>query len=265
VETPAPTTPAPAAIAAQAVPDTAAIPAVVVAETKQPLALPSPTTIKLDNTRSKLNEGRTEGIGFAFLKKVGDTAYEAVQPISTCKDYLNGVVYSEQTGRPFYAYGLSTSKNDIFKDFAYLVFATLGPKYGGKHSSYDDEAKLLDTNLPNTQKMINDIEAILKIKGTTVLTNVGSNQVLASIPLEWVASTWMISLWSFIARNAIYYTGGDALKELRACKCPGDTMYGEHILQRVNDFAKNGLPKQNLEATSEIHSNGVYYMFSYTP
>src|SRR5687768_15710647 len=73
--------------------------------------------------RSVLCEGRNYGIGFAFCKRTGDVL-ETVQPVSPCKDYLNDVVYSEHSGQPFSAWGLRTSKKNIFyaDEGAYVLF-----------------------------------------------------------------------------------------------------------------------------------------------
>ena len=43
--------------------------------------------------RSKLCEGRSYQMGFAFLKKLDNNTFETVQPISPCKDYLNDVIF----------------------------------------------------------------------------------------------------------------------------------------------------------------------------
>ena len=77
--------------------------------------------------RRTLGEGRNYGMGMACLKKDGDN-FETVCPITACKDFISDVIYSELTGKPYYAYGLSTSKKDIFdykNDEAYFVFAIL--------------------------------------------------------------------------------------------------------------------------------------------
>lgn len=225
--------------------------------TTTPAAEAKPT-IKLDTTREKLSEGRHEGIGFVFLKKLKDNMFEAVHPLSPCKDYLNDIVYSEATGKPFKAYGLSTKKEGIFSgDRAYLAFSSLGSKYGGDHSSL--EVSLLKDNLGNLLKVINDVEKFLGIKDLTDLVEVETNLVLADISKAWVTSTWAISLWAFVARNALYSSGGEAFAELKKSKM--DSYDVDDIITQIKLFAEKGLPKQDWEKIphdcDHIHWNGI--------
>jgi len=43
--------------------------------------------------RNNLAEGRNFGMGFGFLKKLSNTKYKTIMPISPCKDYINDVLY----------------------------------------------------------------------------------------------------------------------------------------------------------------------------
>ncbi len=205
-------------------------------------------------------EGRSYGIGFAFLKKVED-GYQAVQPISPCKDYLNDVIYSEATGKTFYAHGLTTKKEGCFADGAYLVFQSCPFKFGEKHGDYDKEVGLLEKNLTNAQKLINDIEKLLKLEELTELVNVETNLVFAKIPKAWVSSTWAISLWSLIARNSIFSDGGDPFEELGKVKNSTEKIYINSAMARLKEFINSGLPKQVWPegVSHDVHGNGIYY------
>ncbi len=218
----------------------------------QPETKPEPIKIILDETRHKLYEGRSIGISHAFLKQTGPFEFTAVQPLSPCKDYLNDVVYSEKTGRPYRRYGLDTKKMDIFKDYAYLANASCGHKGQPPVAS---EVELLKTNLPNIQKVLNDIEVLLKI-GKTELISINDNLVLSKLDLAWVSSTWAISLWGLMFRNALWSNGGDPFEELAASKDGEDQGYMAIAIPKLKRFIENGkLPVQ--EDPSYPHDKGI--------
>lgn len=213
---------------------------------------PSKIVIQLDPTRSKLSEGRSQGIGFAFLKRVGEQSFAGVNPISPCKDYLNDVVYSEVTGRPYRAYGLSTVKTECFeKDGAFLVFASCGQKGCPPIAS---EVKLLKENLPNMQKLINQLEALMKVEQKTKLIEAGENLIFAHVAPEWVTSSYTISLWAFIARNTLWSGGSDdPFAEL--AKAHGDEHHMPLVLESIKTFQSKGLPKT--PTPESPHSYGI--------
>ena len=49
--------------------------------------------------RKELGEGRDHGLGFAFLKKNKKDDYETRNAFTACKDYLNDLIYVENTER----------------------------------------------------------------------------------------------------------------------------------------------------------------------
>ena len=101
-------------------------------------------TITEKHDRNVLIEGRSSGMGFAMLKK-DKTNYETVNPLSPCKDYLNEVVFTENTGYPTKAHGLDyKEKLDIFKDKVVeinydknlLIIHSKLPENAGKDSNF---------------------------------------------------------------------------------------------------------------------------------
>jgi hypothetical protein len=217
--------------------------------------------IKLDDTRSKLIEGRSSGIGFAFLKQVKPGEFEGVQPISPCKDYMNDVVYSEHTGKPFRVWGLSTTKRDIFDTHAYVAFAsTTGNKYDTK-AFIEKEVKLFKENFANLLGLVNAIEKAMGFKEFTEMVQVEDNLVFAKIPLEWVKTTWATSLWGFIVRNAIHATDfSDPIESFQKAvdATMEDSMYFKTIKKVLPRIFKDGFPEQDLLAGNfSIHDEGI--------
>ncbi len=213
--------------------------------------------IKLDKTRSKLCEGRSSGIGHAFLKKVGDNKFEAVQPISPCKDYMNDVVYSELTGKPFQAWGLSTKKQDIFVGGKAYVATASTTNCKSDEKGIEFEAKALKDNLENITKAMNGIEEMLGVKDKTKLIFIEENLVFAEISDQWVTSTWACSLWGTIFRSVLTSAGDEPLKEMEKTKVACDQQRMPDIINKINHWAKNGFPKQDFSKSVFWHDEGI--------
>lgn len=214
----------------------------------------------IDNQkRSTLAEGRNYGLGFAFLKKIDDETFETIQPISPCKDFLNDVVYSEATGNPFHAWGLSTSKKGIFEgDHAYMALSVC--KLGRSLSSYcgyDDELELMANNRENMEKFINGIETKLGIKKTK-LVDVEKNLKLAIMDKQWVSATYLISLYTLMLRVGLQYEGGGVMTHIREIDSPDRMMLNGIKEKMLILFERKGnLPKQKLENVKNIHDHGI--------
>ncbi len=213
----------------------------------------------IDNqNRGELGEGRDYGMGFAFLKRTKDVL-RTVQPISPCKDYLNDVLYSERTGKPFKAHGLNTTKKDIFDhDEAYMVMSICKQgAYGGyEYMGYKDDLKLLDSNYPNMEKMINYFEEQFKVEGRTKLTKLKDNRILISFPLFWTFGTYLISLYTLLMRVAPYYKGGDVMKFLKTHKGE-DTYVIKAAMPKIDQMINGHIPKQNLVKLHNVHNCGI--------
>lgn len=166
--------------------------------------------------RKVLGEGRTKGMAFAFCKKVKD-AFETVQPLSPCKDYLNDVVFIETTGIPISACGLKLNeKKDIFlDDYSYLLITTLPSNKEGKiglknESSYVLSGKLLADELvfmlenhKNIESYINFFEELCNIEGRTTII-MEDPYLLVKFPTYWTKSTYLISLYTYLIRISLY-------------------------------------------------------------
>lgn len=213
----------------------------------------------IDNqNRSKLNEGRNYGIGFAFCKKTEDTL-ETVDPISACKDYLSDRVFTEATGTEFSAYGLTCKKEGIFSDGrAYLVAAVLtrGARTQEPYPGYEDEIKAMEEGAGAMQLLMQKIEELLKVDSRTVITKIDDNKLMVEVPLFWVDATYLISLYSLILRNGVGYSGSDPIEYLRSVTSSDAYMMGT-AMKKLERFIANGTPKQNWGEQRYWHNYGI--------
>jgi len=167
-------------------------------------------TIINNQDRNVLNEGRNSGMGFAFLKQKSKFEFETVQPPSPCKDYLNEVVFTENTGVPTKAHGFVYSKKlDIFDDSFYLTINIIKSKAGNfSYTDYSFESlqKSLKTNYKNMEYFINYFEEELNLKKSKFQKTEGGEYIFISGSKAWVKSTIAISLYSLLVRASISYT-----------------------------------------------------------
>ena len=89
-----------------------------------PQAQPVKLTLGLIN-RAKMIEGRMEGVSFCFLKKTNDGEFRQASPLSSCKDYLNDVVYCEASGKPYTAHGFECKKDGVLDNGVWLYISSL--------------------------------------------------------------------------------------------------------------------------------------------
>ena len=230
--------------------------------------------------RSVLSEGRNYQMGFAFCKEVKPGVFETVQPLSPCKDYLNDVVYSEHTGKPFSACGLKTKKHGLFeKDHATLAIKILNTQSGtwpGSASvgSYEDNVKNLRTNYKNIETLLNYVEETFTDQGCLDRTVVEESEdkeiFLVHAPLWWCRSTHLISLYSlFIRMGQFWNGGGKPEKFLEEYKVPLDIQlwkpsYGSGAYNNYKCMLKYGVrvvnPNELYDRRPEgpnVHGNGI--------
>lgn len=170
--------------------------------------------IKEIHEREVLNEGRSRGMGFAFLKKIKEEEFETVQPVSPCKDYLNDVVYGEKLHVPVSVCGLKYNPQKLFdkKSNFYLAAKVMKDKY---NSTYDPkpEAKKFDDNYKNIQKLINWIEDKLGVKHSKI-SKATDGHYLIEGDKYWRESTYLISLYTLLIRISIDFNGKNPAKFL---------------------------------------------------
>lgn len=168
--------------------------------------------IKDKQDRSILSEGRNYGLGYAFLQRT-DNTYETVQPISPCKDYLNDVVFSEQTGKPCSAYGLDTEQGNIFENpYSFMAIKICKKFIDLDYKTYNQDKNNLNQNYKNIQKLVNYYEKLLNINynnstKTKIFKTTKKDIFIVKINNFWTDYTYTISLLSFILRLGLPYDG----------------------------------------------------------
>ncbi len=218
--------------------------------------------IIITNTHNRgiLNEGRSCGMGHAFLVKKGENVYDAMMPITACKDFLNDVVYSERSGKAHRIYGFSTVKTGLFEssDMAYLETAILPyNRTTRKHDNFEKQLKGLEENTKGIQACINELEKMLGFTTFSTLEKAEDNRFLLTIPLKWTESTFMISLVTLVARCGHYYKDGDVLAYFKDFEEDGtDRGYLDSAHTKIKKMAKDGIPAQDMSDLSP-HDMGI--------
>jgi hypothetical protein len=221
-------------------------------------------TIKLvDNyPRSKLIEGRNYGIGFALAKKT-DTAIELVGPISPCKDYLNDQVYTENTKKPYGAWGYHASYQGLLDgEFGYVVIAVL-PYFGGsKYGAQDQETAWLNDHTEDIAVFVRRIEELLKIPllERTRIGKMEENRYACVISKWWLQYPYLISLWGLLVRIALESSwtpeAGDPMTCLEKCKT-GDSMKMMTAMPKLKHLIEKGVVVQDYNAGCGWHDAGI--------
>lgn len=230
--------------------------------------------------RKVLSEGRNYNMGFAFCKLMADGTFETIQPLSPCKDYLNDVIYSEHTGKPFSACGLNTKKTGIFEEqpHAFLAIKMLSPKGGGwpGTGSLQEAKDRLKKNYIYIETLLNHVEESFTKQGLIERTAISPTQdedlFLLAVPLWWCRSTHLISLYSLLVRMGQFWNGeGDPQSFLENYKEPLDLQlwnptYGIGAFTKYNRMLKFGvrvITPQEMDYGIEnpnkpnIHGNGI--------
>jgi len=215
--------------------------------------------------RSVLTEGRNYGMGFALVKPLGDDTYETVQPISPCKDYLNDVVYSEWTGNPFGAWGLSTTKRDIFGGNAFMLISIckMGARSPHEYGEYKTDVSALADNLDNLLIFMNWWDNQFKLAVKTSITKVEDNLYLVEFDKWWTKATYRISLYSLLLRIGMYCkTKAQASKpnEFMGKIENADRMMISSIKGKIDMLLSGKIPVQDMNKMAgsvSIHDAGI--------
>lgn len=226
----------------------------------------------IDNQdRSKLSEGRNWGIGFAFCLRDADTL-RTIMPVSCCRDYLNDVVYSEATGKPFQAYGLETSKNGIFTDAAYLVMGIMPfnrtTTLCSNHATLEAALMAPETSIA---AILRPIEAAFGFSPSR-FEKASENRMVAIIDLKWVKGTYLISLWSLLVRVGLKFkttsetTSLDEALAFLASVSNEDAYMAKAAIPKIKRMATGDIPVQDLNSLTNVHNMGILtYEFPLKP
>lgn len=159
--------------------------------------------------RGVLFEGRSSGMGFAMLKRTGDSTFDTVQPISPCKDYLNEVIFTENYDVPTAGCGLKYSKkNNILDKTSFMVITAQtvhkGEGFYYNKLSFKQYSELLEKNYKVAERFLNILEKAIGITGTKI-TKANDTYYLVELDMEWAKSTFAISLYTLLLRVGIFY------------------------------------------------------------
>lgn len=200
-------------------------------------------------SRSPLGEGRSYGFALAFCK-VKDGVASTVGPISCCLDYLNDQCYSENTGKPYSAYGYHAKKSDCIGEKAHLVMAVLPYKNGTSYDGMDAELAYAKESHHKIAKFINNIEAKIGLKTPTSVVQVAENRYLFSIDPFWCKWTYLISMWAKLCRIGLEsrkQVAPSTFEESMAMLDPNkikttDSSYAAKITKAINSFVAGVVP-----------------------
>jgi hypothetical protein len=209
--------------------------------------------------RSKLHEGINYGMGFQFLKRVG-TQLLAIQPLSPCKDYLAEIIYSQKTGLPSSAHGLSVKDEKCFEHGeGYLAFGIC--KQGRaltEYSNYKRDYNTLESNYKNLEKFINIIENKIGLKTFTKIVKLKENRYMAILPLYWTETTYIISLYSLLLRAGYFYESGDIIEYLKNFdKNSNDVYLLKTAMPKLLRVLDGEVPTQDMKTIGCPHNLGI--------
>lgn len=212
--------------------------------------------------RDVLMEGRSHQMGFALCKEIDENTLEAVQPISPCKDYLNDVVWAEQTGKEITAYGLHYKPQGLKKPFWYLAFKIQPNKYAGPYNKYEkmeEDKKRLAKNYKNILSIINYVEALLHLEHPSNIYKANDDIFVLRLSEKWCQYTYSISLYSLLVRMAQFNDGEDPDKFLEDYANNLDTGLWTPYKQKFEKILKTGFKEQDLSQLgggTKVHNEG---------
>jgi hypothetical protein len=157
--------------------------------------------------RTTLSEGRDYGVGYAFAKRLSLRTFEASQPLSACKDFLNDEVYCEKLKTSYTKYGQKSFYKDLFTDkYAYILVSFLNKNNCNKleeSEKYKKDLKYFNDNISNILNTVKILERERKLPSRSKLykTNI-ENVYLIKLPSFWVRNTYLISLYTLLLRNS---------------------------------------------------------------
>lgn len=222
--------------------------------------------------RKKLNEGRNFGIGFSILKKITNTKFETYLPFTACKDYLNDFSYVEFEKKEIgEIHGYDHKLLNCFKHKQYFYLGVNTLHYNNDESDWDkkDEAsKLLIDNYKNLELFLNSFEISLDLNKRTSIKIVDDSTLLFKVPLYWIKSTPLISVYTLMIRMFFNVTNEeltepfDVLLSNHKSFISGDTYYLQNIKwfwENLNNykFDKINYDNLNIKEKSQIHNFGI--------
>jgi hypothetical protein len=234
--------------------------------------------------RATLAEGRSNGVSFAFCKRnisielkdnvreITDT-YETIHAISSCKDYLNDIIYNEKTGNPITVFGqILTEPSNIFKrSKLYLAITVLPYKSDNIYNTetLPKDLEQLDQSVKTDllQEFLQKIERKLlktfKGKLTEIYSTDVPNIYIISLSKYWGQYSYLISLYTLLARIGILYPDKklDVLEWLKTADInPTDKIILQTVIPKYEQLINMDiLPVQDFAGQDiyGIHNTGI--------
>jgi len=213
--------------------------------------------------RNKLTEGRTSGMGFAFLKRDTPTVFKTVQPISACKDFLNEILFAEKTGILLPSvYGLKYKKvlNIFNRNYAFIGIKILPHRFNGPNKN--DDRIAFNKNYHNLQNFMNQIEEGFKIRYNTKIIKANEDMFVVKMPIFWTNTLYLLSLYTLLLRAYQAYDNSlPAIEYIEKGKCYHEDINLMYMIKkRLPSILAGDLPKQEFadfdtKGYMKIHNN----------
>lgn len=214
-------------------------------------------------SRDGLSEGKNYQMGFGFLKQISENEFETVTAISACREYLNDVAYTENLDKPTNIYGLSYEKKGLLENDNCFMLSSILKRKNGKnyteYSTYHLDLENFKTVSEKVQALLNNVEDFLGITNKTEVTKLEDNLIFIKFDKIWLSSSYLISLYSLLARVAQQYNNSDIFNYLTNYNDNyGDTYNAQALPRLIKRFKEKGFPQQReLVRANSIHSEGI--------
>jgi hypothetical protein len=209
--------------------------------------------------RKKLNEGRSFGIGFSILNKVGKK-FKTYLPFTACRDYLNDFIFVEDCGKEIgCAHGYTHKLLNCFKRKRYFFLGvnTLHYNRGVNWSLKEDASAILINNYKNLELFINKIELDLGLKSKTTI-ELDEDTLILRAPIYWSKTTPLISVYTLLIRcffnlDKDFIITEDNLKNHKTF-IPDDSYFIETCLRFYKNIGKVKYNKFNYNNYDVVHT-----------
>jgi hypothetical protein len=196
--------------------------------------------------RGKYAEAFRVGIVFAFAQKQGEEI-NVLTEMTTCKDFLNDMIWTEKTGRPTNIYSYKWDKKDILNDNLVLIVSHDFP--------------FTQEHVDNLKKVFNFWEQRLNIKTTEIELN-GQNIILDFSP-QWYDRPYLFSLFTMLTflynMNEVPEEYDKFMNEAFKTSIESRKSYFENfrpVCKKIyNDEIKDYLKYEEVENVSSAHCN----------
>lgn len=225
--------------------------------------------------RGILCEGKSYQMGFAFLKKIDESTFETIMPITACKDFLNEVVWTEACGHASYAYGMKWEKKTGLwankDDFGWMAISILPYKGSkGEYAGMKEDIARLEKNIVKSELLMRHVDNKFKIdpeKQTRIFKTSTENLYVVRVPNFYLQYTYLISLFTLVLRMSQFFDQSNSphefLESFTDTHGDKDLWHGKgkKNFEKLVELNKEGkLPKQPFTENWCPHNYGIVNM-----